>query len=61
MHILWVIIIGFVAGIIARLRRPDQTIQPVSFSRRCSASPALSSPLSSARRSAGTDRTRARA
>jgi len=52
MHILWVIIIGFIAGIIARLLAPRPTIRPVSFSRRLSASPALSSPLSSGRRSA---------
>ena len=31
MHILWVIIIGFVAGIIARFLAPGPIIRPVSF------------------------------
>ena len=45
MHILWLILIGFVAGVIAKFLHPGhRTSHPVSSSRRFWASPALSSP-----------------
>jgi hypothetical protein len=53
-HILWVIIIGFVAGFIARLLAPGPNNPAGFILTTLRASPARASPLSSARRSAGT-------
>jgi hypothetical protein len=61
MHFLWVIVIGFIAGIVARLLAPGPNNPAGFIPRRCSALPALSSPPSSVRRSAGTGPIRARA
>ena len=61
MHILWVIIIGFIAGIIARLLAPGPN-NPAGFILTTLLGMAgHSSPLSSGRRSAGIGSIRARA
>ena len=57
--IFWVIIVGFVAGIIARCYRRARTIRGASSSPPCSASPARFSRPLSARLSAITAPTRA--
>ena len=59
--ILWIIFVGFVAGIIARLLSPGPKIQRGLFSQRFWGSRARFSRLSSVRRSVITGRTRVRA
>ena len=61
MSIVWTIIIGFVAGVIAKFLHPGSNEPSGLLSPRCSASPVPSSRPTSARRSAGTAPTRARA